>query len=214
MANSLSHIRSVVFDFDGTLVDTFPLAFEILNRLSEEYKYDPVDIDDIDELRKLTTKQLFGLFDVPLYKVPFVLKRVQKEMHQVITSLDPIPEIQMVLEKLHDHGYVLGIVSSNIEDSIIDFLHFHQLNMFNFIYGGVLPYTKHYTFRKMFEEQRIDPETTIYIGDEKRDVRASKKVDIPVISVTWGFSTGDVLEKIHPDFMVDHPGQLLKLLIP
>jgi phosphoglycolate phosphatase-like HAD superfamily hydrolase len=205
-------IKAVVFDFDGTLVDTFPKSVEILNSLAQEYGYSKVRIDDVDELRRLSTKQLLGLFDIPLLKLPFVLRRVQKELHQVITNLKPVRGLPKVLEQLHDKGFVLGIVSSNIEDSILDFLHRYKLNMFNFVYGGVIPYTKQFTFKKMFDEQRIDPERTIYVGDEVRDVKASQKVDIPVVCVDWGFSTAEVLEESEPDFLISRPRELLGVL--
>ena len=48
----------------------------------------------------------------------------------------------------------------------------------------------------------------IYVGDEMRDIEASKKVGIPVIAVSWGLNKREALESFKPDQMAHSPKDL------
>ena len=50
--------KTVIFDFDGTIADTFPTVIKIINRLSKEYNYNEVSDDDMDDLRNKRAPEL------------------------------------------------------------------------------------------------------------------------------------------------------------
>jgi phosphoglycolate phosphatase-like HAD superfamily hydrolase len=52
----------------------------------------------------------------------------------------------------------------------------------------------------------------MYIGDETRDISAAKKINIKMIAVAWGFNSFSVLNQYHPDFLVDHPRDVLNII--
>ena len=53
----------------------------------------------------------------------------------------------------------------------------------------------------------------MYVGDEDRDIIASKKVNIKTIAVTWGFNSKEKLSREKPDYLVDSPMQVCELMI-
>lgn len=50
----------------------------------------------------------------------------------------------------------------------------------------------------------------LYVGDEERDVVASRKMKLRVLSVSWGFESLDVLTKAGPDFIAHQPAEILQ----
>ena len=59
---------------------------------------------------------------------------------------------------------------------------------------------------------KLTPEEVIYVGDETRDIEASKTIPIKVIAVSWGFNSAEALAKQNPDFLIQKPSELLKVM--
>jgi len=66
---------------------------------------------------------------------------------------------------------------------------------------------------ELLDQQGLKPHDTIYIGDEMGDIEACRKVGLKIISVCWGFNTKASLERENPDYLVDSPENLSKLLL-
>ena len=79
----------LIFDFDGTLVDSFDCVIKQFNRLAEDYKFRKIDLEQVNELRHLNSKELISLFHIPFYKMPQVLYKARKSLHENITLLTP-----------------------------------------------------------------------------------------------------------------------------
>ena len=57
-----------------------------------------------------------------------------------------------------------------------------------------------------------DVENTVYIGDSEVDVETSKNAKLPCIAVTWGFRDKKVLESLNPEYIVDSPSDVLRII--
>ncbi|MEB3145344.1 MAG: HAD hydrolase-like protein, partial [Cylindrospermopsis raciborskii 1523720] len=64
----------------------------------------------------------------------------------------------------------------------------------------------------VIKQRQIKPQTVIYVGDETRDIEAAKKANLKVIAVTWGFNSPEALTRENPDFLIDHPRELLEAI--
>ena len=64
--------KYIVFDFDGTLVDSQNIFVPIYNQLAEKHGYKTVKEDEIEHLRKLTMPERCKQLNVPLYKLPIL----------------------------------------------------------------------------------------------------------------------------------------------
>ena len=91
------------------------------------------------------------------------------------------------------------------------FLKNNGLNFFGFIYTESNLFGKGRALNNLLIKHRLDPEETIYIGDEVRDIEAAKKAGIKIISVSWGFNSAKLLQKAKPDFLINKPKELLQL---
>ena len=93
------------------------------------------------------------------------------------------------------------------------FLQRHGIReLFNPIYSAKNIFGKHRVIQKLMKERKLDAKTTIYVGDEVRDIEASKRVGIDIISVSWGLNSHEILAKYPPTYLIDKPEELNTIL--
>jgi phosphoglycolate phosphatase len=61
-------------------------------------------------------------------------------------------------------------------------------------------------------QKKYNTDKILYIGDEPRDIIASKAVKIKIAAVTWGYSNKKLLAEYNPDFIIDRPQEILKII--
>lgn len=209
----MSSLPTVIFDFDGTIADTMVLVFTIYNQLAPEFNCRPVTEEDGLVLRSERPQVFFRKHGLSLIKMPQFALRVKKEIGKHIAEIKPFPGVIDLIKSLNEHGYTLGIVSSNDTDNINKFLSVTVLDSyFSFVVSGNNLFGKDKILRKVMKQRALSPDAIIYIGDETRDIDAVKKVGIPIISATWGYSTRDLLESLHPNALADHPSDIPALI--
>jgi len=205
--------KIIIFDFDGTIADTVDALVTIANRLALEFGYVPINSQELVLLRNLTAREIIKYSGVSLLKIPFLLKKVKGELKDKIHELQLINGINAVLIELHDQGYHLGIITSNSQENVNEFLKCHNLDyLFDFIYSGVTIFGKTTIINNVLRQKHFQPESVIYVGDETRDIESAKKANIKVIAVSWGFNSPEALSKQNPDFLIHHPHELLAVM--
>lgn len=204
--------KLILFDFDGTLADTADLALEIFNEISAKYKFRSINKEELKSLKGKSIKELSKYLDIPLYRVPSLLLKGQKLLYQRIKKVRPIENIVELLNNLKEKGFQLGILSTNSKDNIKVFLNQYDIELFDIIRTSASIWDKSRGLAKVIKKSKLDPEEVLYIGDEIRDIDASKKCGVPVASVTWGYNSLESLQIREPDFLVDQPEQLLPVI--
>lgn len=206
-------VKVILFDFDGTLADTFDALVAITNRLAKDYGYKPAKPEEIDRIRSLSSWEIFKQSGISVFKLPSLLKRVQCDLRQDIQQLNLVSGIREALIELKDAGNTLGILTSNSEDNVRLFLERHEmLDLFSFICSETTVFSKHRILRRFIKKNNLTSEDIIYVGDETRDIEASKKIPIKIIAVSWGFNSKEALVKSHPDFLIHHPSELVEVM--
>jgi phosphoglycolate phosphatase len=205
--------KIIIFDFDGTIADTVDALVTIANRLALEFGYVPINSQELVLLRNLTAREIIKYSGVSLFKIPFMVKKVKGELKHKIPELTPIEGINAALIELHNQGYHLGIITSNSQENVNEFLKCHNLDyLFDFIYSGVTIFGKTTIINNVLRQKHFQPESVIYVGDETRDIESAKKANIKVIAVSWGFNSPEALSKQNPDFLIHHPHELLAVM--
>ncbi|MGM3305849.1 HAD-IA family hydrolase [Anabaena sp. WFMT] len=205
--------KVIIFDFDGTIADTVDALVTIANRLALEFGYIQITPDELALLRNLTSREIIRYSGISVLKIPFLLKKVKGELKNKIKEFHPIPGIPEALIELKNEGYQLGVITSNSQENVTEFLKCNDLDyLFEFIHSGVTIFGKTTIINNVLRQRQIKAQSVIYVGDETRDIEASKKANIKVIAVTWGFNSAEALAKEHPNFLIDHPGELLEVI--
>jgi len=206
-------VKVIVFDFDGTLADTFDAIVRITDRLAREFGYKPASPEDIVHLRNLTSREIIKQSGVSLFKLPFIMRKVKAELNNEIQSVSLVTGMKEVLISLKEQGNQLGIITSNSKENVNLFLHKQGLaDTFKFICSGTTLFGKNKIINNFLRQEKLDFERVIYVGDETRDIEAAKRSKVKAIAVSWGFNSKEVLAKQNPDFLIDSPSQLLEVV--
>jgi len=205
--------KTLIFDFDGTLADTLDAALKIYNDLAPKFHCRTVNLKDKEEFRNKRPQELFKIFGIAWFKLPFLLFKIQKKLHRQIETIKPIEDIVKTLKSLKTLGFNLGILTSNSRENVTAFLIKNDLaNLFDFIHSDRNFFGKHKAMQHCLKNKNLSTDSVIYIGDETRDIEAAKKAGLRIIAVSWGFNSREALIKAEPDGMIDKPKDLLETL--
>lgn len=200
----------LIFDFDGTIADTLDAIVRITNRIAPEYGYSPTTPEKLRYYQSLSTQEMLKQSEIPLFRLPFLLRRVRREMGTELETVPIASELAPTLRELVERGHHLTIMSSNSRNNIEKFLIRYELrDVFDSIQAGVGLLSKGRVLKRIVQRGSLDFSQVIYVGDETRDVDASHQIGILVAAVTWGFSSREALAKQKPGFLIDHPRQLI-----
>lgn len=202
----------LIFDFDGTLVESKTLTIQIFNQLGSKYGGRRILDTEIPALSNMSIPDRLKVLKVPMYKLPALLLEGKREYKREISKLEPVRGVREVLKELKDQGYSLGILSSNTEENIHKFIQLHHMDYFDCIHSATNLFGKHKAITSMRKKLGLSTNELLYVGDELRDIEACKKINVKVIAVTWGFDSHELLVQSSPDFICHTPGELLRFI--
>ena len=204
--------KYVVFDFDGTLVDSKAVFIAAFNQLAEKYRFSKIDEQSIPQLIKLSMRDRMRLLKVPFYKLPVLIAEFISIYNKSLHNVHFIAGMADVLKALESSGYKTAIISSNAVNSIQQFLQNNQIDFITAIYTASRLFGKDKAINKFLHQHKLQSTEVIYIGDEERDVIACKKSGIRIVWVAWGFEVKEVVVNSQPDFIANTPAELLAIL--
>ncbi len=216
----LVHVRAaydpILFDLDGTLVDSSADIAVAVNRTLDGLGLDRLDDGQIvgfvgDGVRKLMLRTLdrFGRTDVDDAVARF---KVEYRDH-CLEATRPYPGIAELLEALA--GARLGVVTNKpaaFARQILDGLglqrHFHA------VVGGDEAPLKPLPDPVLLALQRLGAQAQggLMVGDHANDVLSGRAAGLCVCGVTWGFDRGHTVRESDPDHLCDSPAELKTLL--
>src|SRR3989344_6554432 len=205
-------IKTIIFDFDGTIADTLPLIIEFFNQNAEKFGFKKLGPSEVEGLRNKTVLEIIKEFKISLFRLPFIAKKLRDDLRKKIRDTKLIPEIKEVFFKLKKKGFKIGILSSNSKENIKKFLKANDLLIFEFIYSESNIFGKGNALKSLLKKLKLNSKEVVYIGDEVRDIDACKKNGVKIISVTWGFNKKEILQKNKPDYLVDKLQEILKIV--
>lgn len=202
--------RAIIFDFDGTLVDSLLLGLEGVNQLADRFAFPA--FEDTEYIRARAVRQLIKE-DLRLswYQFPFFLYALKKQLIPHLGKLRLTEGMEEVIRQLHQKAQ-LFILTSNIRAAVDFILQRYQIQFFNGVYTGTSLFRKHRKLQRLLRRHQLRPEEAVYVGDEVRDIEACQRIGMPIISVAWGFNNPEILAAARPDHMAHSPKELMQIL--
>jgi len=205
-------MKTLIFDFDGTLVDSMALYVISFNKLAKDFDLPSIRKEDIPLLRKMSSKELIKKYKIGPLKLAQLSYTINKNINREMAAVQFYPEIKSLLVKL-SKKYQLGILSSNIPENIEAFLKKESLDIFDYIHCSKSLFGKAKTFTDLIKKYNLDKKEILYFGDEVRDIEACQKIKVKIAAVTWGFNEKDLLITKKPDYLFSSPDEIADLLI-
>lgn len=203
--------RLAIFDFDGTLADTFALFVDSLGWLATRHHFRQLSERDIAKLRGLSAREILRELHLPLWRVPGVLADFRDLMRQRINEIRPFEGIQNALRTIADREITLALVTSNSSFNVEAVLGSELLNRFAVVECGTSLFGKACRLRRVLRMASADMVNAIYIGDELRDVHAARTAGIRFGAVAWGYTEISAMLPLQPDAIYRVPQDLLGL---
>ena len=205
--------KTVIFDFDGTIADTFEIVLDTLDQYSGDFGVEIADKKLLEDLRSMSALEIIKKFRIPKFMIPFILRKGQKDMEDSIESISPFPGVIKEIKKLKN-AYNVGILTSNSKENVIKVLNKEGiLDLFDFVYAEKTLFGKHKLLNKVIKKYKLDKKEVVYVGDEARDVEASIKAGVSIVSVGWGFNSKNLLTRLNSENYVDTPEEMTKRIM-
>ncbi|MFO1013890.1 MAG: HAD hydrolase-like protein [Caulobacteraceae bacterium] len=192
----------IIFDLDGTLVDTFPWFLRNLNQVAAKFRFRGVQDHEVEALRHFSARQLIAHLKVPAWKLPFLAAHV-RALAKAHRHETPIFEpAAAMLEALRARGIRIAVVSSNSEETVRALLGPLQDLVWR-VEGSVSLFGKAPRFKKVMRLAGVTPARTLAVGDEIRDAEAAAKAGVPFGAVSWGMTAPAALQAREPALLFE-----------
>jgi len=202
----------VIFDFDGTLADSFPWVLRTVDEVSDRFKFRRLHDGELDELRFCDAREVMRRLGVPRWKVPMIARYVRTRMAQDVDQIGLFPGAGEMIDQLADAGLRLAVVSANGESTIRTVLGPHAQRI-TAIAGGVSLFGKRGKLLRMSRLTGVDPGRTIVVGDEIRDLNAAKAARMAFGGVSWGLTRSEALEAGKPEALFRQMSDIPRFLM-
>lgn len=200
-------MKHLIFDFDGTIVNSGPLVFANLSDYADKTEY------SWSELRDLSSTEVVEALGISKLDLPKLILKIRGDFKNKLKD-QPIAEgMTEAIADLKEKGFELHIVSSNSKENISEFLKLHGLSdAFTTITSFFTIFGKAHGLNKLLEEVGVGPTEAIYIGDETRDIQAAEKVGMRSLAVCWGYNSEKILSEYKPTQLARSPKDMVTLL--
>ncbi len=207
-------MRAVIFDFDGTIADSFTAVMDIAYRVTKNEQLK--DINNVLAIKDSHKglREAVKILDIPRWRGIWMLKKGRKIMSKDILNVPLFEGIDEALARLRRAQYELFIVTSNSTKNVEKFLSTKGiLSEFKAIYGGASLFNKQSLIKRLIKDNKLKISSTMYVGDEVRDIEAAKLLNMPIIAVSWGYNTEQLLLQHKPTILARTPKQLADVII-
>ena len=205
--------RHLLFDFDGTLVDSMAIGMKAFNTIGARLGYPAIQTEDLDALMRKPIRERFRHYGVPMVKLPVLAVDFYREYKKSLEELHFFDGIPEMLQQLVDAGVKLSVMSSNDPEIIDTYMHRHNIHIFHRIVGSSRLFGKDRMIRRYMRSEKISPDQLMYVGDELRDIEACKKVGVPIIWVSYGFDHEELVAPAQPDFQARCPEEVAAIVL-
>lgn len=203
-------MSNLIFDFDGTLADTFPLIVEITYDITHARRLPPAKIET---LRQVPLVQAVRQLGGKPWDLPFLILLTRRAM---FVRMDEVPAFHGVLKAvkaLHDQGHHLFVLTSNRTRNVQAFLEKRGLEAyFEGVYHCTM-FTKGRAINRILKSNRLAAEHTFYIGNEAADIDAARGTGVRAIGVTWSGQDEATLSQALPFALVGTPDELVSVIV-
>lgn len=201
--------KLVIFDLDGTLIDTKTFIIDALNKCSIDFHYDDLNEEDIRALRNSRSVDFLRTLHISFWKAPFLIRKIQNMLSRKIESMELVDGLPETLIALKKKGCILAVITSNSQRNMELFFNKYKNTYFDTKRSNVFVFGKHRAIKRLAKENGVALKDTYYVGDETRDIEAAKSVGAKTIAVTWGFNTEHILRMMDPFCLAYEPAQIV-----
>lgn len=205
--------RLAIFDFDGTLADSFPWFLQRFNNLADRHRFRRIEEHEVEALRGKSARQMMAHLRLPAWRLPLVARDMRAWMARDIHTLRPFPQVPEMLHALADAGVELAVVTSNSHENVRRVLGPEAAGLMAHVECGASMFGKRARFRRVLRNSGIPAAQAISIGDEIRDAEAARAAGIDFGAVAWGYTRPPSLHAQSPALFFETVDDIVRALV-
>ncbi|GLS43680.1 HAD hydrolase-like protein [Methylobacterium brachythecii] len=205
---SAHRYRLVVFDFDGTLADTYDWFASVINDVADRYHFRRAEEHEAELLRGMDARGVMRHLGISSWKLPFIARHMHRLAARDVATIRLFPGIDDLLIELEAAGFVLAVVSSNTEANIRYVLGPALATRFQHFACGASVFGKAKRLRAVMKAAGVAPSETLAIGDEIRDGDAARQAGCAHAAVSWGYNRAEALAARRPVAVFQTPKEI------
>lgn len=212
--------NTIIFDLDGTLINTLEDLMNSVNFALEKYNFPHRNLEEIQSFVGNGVKKLVelsspeGTSEEVVAKLLKIFKEHYKENSMVKTA--PYEGIIEMLDEVNKAGIKTAVVTNKMQDAAIDVVRHYFGDRIEGVIGQVdgLPQKPAPDgVWKAIEKLGSKLDDCIYIGDSEVDCATAHNANLPIIGCTWGFRDKSVLEENKAEYIIDKPCEILPIVL-
>lgn len=213
--------NTVIFDLDGTLMDTLEDLADAVNEILGRNGYPLKTIGEVRRIVGNGLKQTLTLC-LPEGVGEPVIEKLLPEFAGYYQAhcqekTKPYDGIMDTLRELCARGYRLAIVSNKRDEAVKTlnkewFQDYVKVAIGENESAGIRKKPAPDTVYQALRELGSRREDAVYVGDSEVDRTTAENAGLPCISVDWGFRDREELEKLKPAYLISRPAELLQIL--
>ena len=208
----MKRYKLIIFDFDGTLADSFPWFLKAINVAARKYHFKTLDSAHAESFRHYSHREILKELSISWWKVPLIARFMRKLMKTEIEEISLFPGVSELILEFKKENIKLAIISSNSEENIRLIL--GSLSSIIDYYACSASLTgKKKKFYKVVKLSGLSSDEVLSVGDEVRDIEAANESKIDAAGVTWGGGSEDILRKNGAKFIFKEISDIKKLVI-
>lgn len=213
---------TVIFDLDGTLLDTLTDLTDSTNAVMARYGLPQYTLDEVrgfvgNGIRRLMQLAIPGGEEHPDFEKIHSEFREYYNAH-CMDCTEPYPGILSLLDWLYKEGYKTAIVSNKADSAVKILKDIYFKELIPVAIGESSECRRKPAPDSVFraiEQLGADAQKTVYVGDSDVDLRTAENAGIPCIAVSWGFRDKEFLTAhgAKKEQIADNVNELKKMLV-
>lgn len=212
-------VQAVVFDLDGTLLDTLQ---DLTNAVNAALEHMGMPFHSMEEVRifvgngvkKLMERAIPEGLANPKFEETYAFFRKYYAAH-CKENTRPYDGVIELMKELRLQGKKVAIVSNKMDPAVKILNEDYFMGLTDAAIGEseVVPKKPAPDMvMKALEELGVSTDQAVYVGDSEVDIQTATNSNLPCVSVTWGFRDPKFLLEHGAEHLIDHPIDLLKII--
>lgn len=210
---------TVIFDLDGTLLNTLEDLTDAVNFIMKKNHYPEWTIEEVrhfvgNGIRKLMERAVpKGISDEKFEEVFEKFREYYTEHCQIKTRA--YDGIMPLLKELYEKNFAMAIVSNKNHGAVLELNDIYFKDYIEVAIGqreGIRKKPAPDTVHQALKELGKNEKTAVYVGDSEVDFETAKNSGMDCVLVTWGFRTTEELSEFAPKAFIGQPEELLSVL--
>ena len=217
--NSTKHIKLIIFDLDGTLLNTISDLTSSVNYAMRSLHMPERSKDEVLSFvgngnrilmeRCVTEGSGEETIDLALRKFH---EYYSCHYADETTAYSQIPEL---LDALKARRYLLAVVSNKADYAVQDLCRKYFEGIFDFVLGdreGIRRKPSPDPVNLVLKSLGLTADEAVYVGDSEVDIKTAFNAGLPCISVSWGFRSRDILASSGAETIISAPEEMLDMI--